>query len=223
MKRRPLERVDLERMALPEEFWRVRLPGLPEPAAAIVTNYIARMPALFEKGVGLLFSGLMGTGKTSLASIVAREARVRGYSVYFTAVWGLREGVRTRAMFDPEQTVMERALQVDLLVLDNLRPEDSADMFLGRRALDELVTARASANRPTLLTTRVPFTDLDDPKGLWWGLPQLGRLVCVTVKGPDLRDVALKALKTLVVGAAQPPLPTPTPAPAPTGSPRGNR
>lgn len=202
--RRPLERADLERMGLPEEFWRVRLDGSPAAAAALVANYVARLVPLFERGVGLILRGPRGAGKTALASIIAREARVIGFPVYFTTVWDLRDAVRARTPFDLEQSVLDRARSVDLLVLDGLRTEDGPETFFGRRAIEELLASRASRERPTVVTTSLQHRELDDPAGPWRPLVQTGRLVTIAVDGPDLRAAQHEALKRALLNPSKP-------------------
>jgi DNA replication protein DnaC len=197
--RRPLVREDLERMALPVDYWRARLAQAPRDAAVLVANYLGRYDELAARGCGLLFLGSPGTGKTALAAVTAKDVRARYRSVFFTSLWDLKEAVRSRASFDADQSVIERARGVDLLVLDNLRVEDAADMVFGARATVELLAFRAQRARPTLVTTRLSFRELDDPK-TWKGLLQAGKLVEVPVTGPDLRESQAAHLRQIVSG-----------------------
>ena len=197
--RRPLVREDLERMMLPVDYWRARLQQAPRDAAALVANYLARYEELAARGCGLLFLGPQGTGKTALAAVAAKDIRARSRAVFFTSLWDLKEAVRARSAFDADQLVIERARGVDLLVLDNLRVEDAADMVFGARATIELLTFRAQRARPTLVTTRLSFRDLDDPK-TWKGLLPAGKLVEVPVAGPDLRESQAAHLRQIVSG-----------------------
>lgn len=207
VQRRPLDRGDLERMALPEAFWRVKIDGLPSVASTLVLNYLARFEQLRPNGMGLALAGPPGVGKTSLASIIARELRIRGFSVFFTTTWDLREAIRSRAVFDAEQPVVERVRTVDVLILDNLRAEDATDHFLGRRVLEENLVARANSARPTILTTPLVFGELDDPKGPWRGLLQASRLTYANVQGPDLREKLLRTTKDLLQTPVTNPMP----------------
>lgn len=186
--RRPLVASDLERMRLPAECWRFRIQGAPDSARTLVETYLRRFPELLQKGTGLFLGGTQGTGKTGLAAVAAKEARIQGYSVFFTTVWDLRDAVRNRSTFDDRQLVHERAKEVDLLVLDNLRTaEDAQDPFFGRRSVEELITSRAGNRKATIVTSRTVLKDLDKPGAPWNGILQAGKLVYVSVEGPDLR------------------------------------
>lgn len=194
VKRRPLVAEDLDRMQLPREYWELRIQGSPESARPLVISYLRSLNARIPAGVGLLLSGPAGTGKTALAAIVAKEARIQGYSVLFIPVWDLREAVRVKAPFDADSSVIERARIVDLLVLDNLRMEDREDPFFGRRPLEELIVGRAANGRASVVTTQASFADFDHPKTGWRSLPPAGKLVLVPVTGPDLRAQAHRDL-----------------------------
>jgi len=198
VKPRPLERGDLERMCLPESLWRVRADGLPGPAVAALRSYAAKVDALAPKGVGIVFLGPQGVGKTSLASILLRELRPRGYSGLFLTAWDFREFTRGKVPFDGEQLYGERARTVDLLVLDNLTELDGQDVAWGKRPIEELLSSRASLGRPTIVTTRIGSSEL--ASGAWRGLLPLGRLVPVPVVGPDLSAVTLKLAGEALLG-----------------------
>lgn len=197
--KRPLVREDLERMNLPVDYWRARLDQAPAEAARLAANYLARFGELRGVGCGLLVLGAPGTGKTSLAAVIAKEVRAHAHTVFFTSAWDLKEAVRARTAFDADQTVIDRARSVELLVLDNLRPEDTADLIFGARAVIELLAARAQRARPTLVTTRMSFRELDDPKG-WKGLMQAGKLVEVALTGPDRREIHATQMRQIVSG-----------------------
>lgn len=202
VKPRPLVSGDLERLGIPEAFWRVRVDGLPEPAVGALRAYVARVDALAPQGVGVAFQGPPGVGKTALASILLRELRPRGYSGLFLSAWDLREFSRTRAPFDSEQSYVERARAVDFLVLDNVTEADGSDPIFGKRQIEEMLTARAAAGRPSIVTTRLTDKELD--AGPWRGLLTAGRLVGIPVAGPDLRAGTLRAAREMIVGKVKP-------------------
>lgn len=196
---RRLKEHDFARMHLPPEFRQACLERVPEAVRPVVARYLARIREMAGKGRGLILHGPAGVGKTSIAALAAMEARSCGFPAYFTTVWGLREGIRTREEFDEELPVLSRCREVDVLVLDGLAAGDAKDMFLGERVLEELVRARASWKRLTFITTQMTRA------GFAEALPDLfaaalGPLVLLGVSGPDQRKQAYESCRQDVFG-----------------------
>lgn len=64
--RRQLTKVDLERMNLPMEFWKVKVPEVAESVRPMVERYLTSLPSMMERGAGLLLGGAPGVGKTAV-------------------------------------------------------------------------------------------------------------------------------------------------------------
>lgn len=158
-KRRSLDPDDFRRMNLPPEFWRVSTDKVPEGAQEPVNNYLSQASTLVNEGVGFVLSGDAGVGKTSIAALLAAEARRLGFTAFFTTVSDLREMIRNRIAFDPTASVLERCRDVRLLILDNLRPEDAREHPFDAAALEGLLESRVQWNRATILTTRMKFEE----------------------------------------------------------------
>ena len=199
VRRRPLERGDLERMAIPEEFWRAKLQECPENVRPTLTAYGQRLHELAPRGIGLFLAGVPGVGKTAAACVLAKEARIQGLSTYFTTFWGLREAIRNRVPFDNDMTVIERVQTCGFLVLDTFKLEDANEMILGHRAVEEILVGRASNGRPSVLTGQALFAQLDDVKAGWRGLLQRGRLHHLTLTGPDRRVAEYQNLGKIIL------------------------
>ena len=107
--RRSLGVPDFARMNLPEQFWRAKVHNVPESVRKSVAKYLLNTPSMVEDGIGLLVVGQKGVGKTGIAALVAKESRARGYTVFFTSVWEMREMIRAKARFDDEMSMVDRA------------------------------------------------------------------------------------------------------------------
>jgi len=198
--RRKLGKPDLLRMNLPEAYWMARVQGVPESVRPAVTRYLTKMDEMCERGAGLLLTGPAGVGKTAIAALCCKEARSRGFTVYFSTVWELREGIRTHVQFDGEQTLMDRARAVDLLVLDDVRPDDLDKGWFGRSEIEALAAWRASRRKVTIITSQVATHQEFATK-----LPSLVRateetVVPLPVSGPNLRDAQKRDIKRAVFG-----------------------
>jgi len=184
--RRALSPPDFERMNLPREFWRAKVHGVQDKLRPTVERYLLRIREMREKGIGLLIHGEAGVGKTSIAALVAKEGRARGYTALFIGVWELRESMRSRLMFEEGTSIQDRCREVDVLVLDALSEADAKETWVNEKFLEELVNYRRSYHRPTIITTRMPPTEL---KTIMPGLFEatLGALVSLAVVGENLK------------------------------------
>jgi DNA replication protein DnaC len=197
--RRQLDALDFERMNLPREYWTAKINSVPESIRDIITRYLVHIDKMSERGAGLVLSGKPGVGKTGVASLVCKEARSRGYTVFFIPVWELREHVRSRTMFDDTTSILDRCKDVDVLVLDGLRSEDARDYSFGSRSLEELLVGRGARKKISILTSRL---DLASFRTEFPGLLEAtqGCMVYLTVEGPNLRQEQNEALKRTVLG-----------------------
>ena len=108
-----------------------------------------------EEGLGLLFSGNNGVGKTHLAVATLRELaaskNVRGQ------FWDFHELMREiKRSFDPEtktteMQVLDPVVEIDILLLDDLGAWKITDWM--NDTLFYILNSRYLARRPTLITT----------------------------------------------------------------------
>ncbi len=113
-----------------------------------------------EAGQGLWFDGPVGTGKTSLAVLVAKAARDAGrsFAVYPVPLL-LAEIKRTfdRDSSDNYLAFFRRLCLVDLLVLDDLGAEKQTEWVLEQ--LYSIVNERWQDRRAIVVTTNLPDPD----------------------------------------------------------------
>ena len=197
--RRKLTKIDFQRMNLPEGYWRVKVQGVQEKVLEPTVNYLRKIAEMVRMGAGLWISGSDGTGKTSIAALVAKEARARGFTVYFTSIWELRECIRSRVLFDDDTTILNRCRDVDILILDELRSDDADVPYFGAKQLEELLAHRRADRRVTILTTRLPAKTIDDR---FPGLRSAseGGMVWFPVDGRNLREDRHKEINQAVFG-----------------------
>jgi len=194
--RRFLNRVDLERMNIPEDLWTSKLQYVSKDSLPQVKTYLLNLDAAVARGAGLVVYGSEGVGKTAIAALIAKEARARGSTVLFVRLWELREMIRCRMEYDMDSSMAERAREVDVLVLDDLRSEDASEKFFTLSEIIELVRYRASRRRVTIVTTRLDKGALEDNpmESL------LDVLLLFKVSGPNLHDRKKRALREAVLG-----------------------
>jgi DNA replication protein DnaC len=133
-------------------------PGNPSLAAALekAMAFCSGYPHLgADEGLGLLFCGDNGVGKTHLAAAVLRElVTVKGVRGQF---WDFHELIREiKSSYDPETKttelqVLEPVVEMDVLLLDDLGAWKMTDWM--NDTLFYILNSRYMAKRPTLITT----------------------------------------------------------------------
>ncbi len=133
-------------------------PGSPSLAAALekAMAFCAGYPHLGDdEGLGLLFSGDNGVGKTHLAVAVLRElVAAKGVQGQF---WDFHELIREiKSSYDPETKttelqVLEPVVTMDVLLLDDLGAWKMTDWM--NDTLFYILNSRYMAKRCTIITT----------------------------------------------------------------------
>ena len=143
-------------------FERPPVTQMPEMVVRRVRGYCESLQAKLDEGRGLWLEGDTGTGKTTLAMLVSKQALEAGRSV---AIYSLPRLLgRIRRTFDGspgEQSyseLFERLTSVDLLHLDDLGAENRTDWVLEQ--LYALVNERYERQRSLVVTTNLDIDDL---------------------------------------------------------------
>jgi DNA replication protein DnaC len=125
-----------------------------------VRAFVRSIDDHLEAGQGLWFDGPVGTGKTSLAVLVAKAARDAGRSfALYPVPLLLAEIKRTfdRDSGDNYLAFFRRLCSVDLLVLDDLGAEKQTEWVLEQ--LYSIVNERWQDRRAIVVTTNLPDPD----------------------------------------------------------------
>jgi DNA replication protein DnaC len=134
-----------------------RHPDLEPSLVRHVRRFINDIEANLSEGRGLWFHGTVGTGKTTLALLVARGARAAGCSVAIYSVPLLLAEMRQTFAADSAESHLDlfrRLTAVDLLVLDDLGAERQTEWVLEQ--LYSLVNERWQDQRSMVVTSNVP-------------------------------------------------------------------
>jgi len=158
--KRKLDEVDMKRMQIPAEYWFMRVDHVSDKVRPRVERFLGMIEEAIAKGTGLLIHGSPGVGKTTIAALIAKEARSRRRTVLFTRIWQLREMIRSKVFFDDDASMMDRAMEVDVLILDDFRELDIKERFLGATDIEQLSRTRTSNGKLTVITTRISSADL---------------------------------------------------------------
>lgn len=132
-----------------------------------VTGFIDDLDANLAKGQGLWLFGDTGTGKTTLAMLVSKEAIEQGHSVAIYSLPKLLARIRRTYDGEPDEdsygAFFERLTSVDLLHIDDFGAEKRSDWVLEQ--LYALVNERYEDERSVMLTTNLTMDKLEDQIG----------------------------------------------------------
>jgi DNA replication protein DnaC len=129
---------------------------LPAPQVRVVRDFVRRLDEHLERGRGLWIYGDVGTGKTTLAMLVARHALEAGHSVAIYSLPRLLAEIRATFEEGAEHSytgLLDRLSQVDLLHVDDVGAEKTSDWVLEQ--LYAIVNARYEDERSIVLTTNI--------------------------------------------------------------------
>lgn len=146
------------RMNLPKRFWDAKWDIMTLKNQEIVKRYVTEAFAA-KDGKGLLLYGNEGSGKTYMSAVIAKILRTKGYLIYFLSAEDITyNGLKQD--FDENNTILERCHNVDLLIIDDIKPMMDRNLY-------SILKYRMENMLSTILTLRVRMLDLpiDDSGG----------------------------------------------------------
>lgn len=170
-------------------FERAPIAHIDPTAVAVVRDYINDLDRNLKTGRGLWFMGPNGTGKTSLAMLLAKCALEQGHSAAIYSLPRLLAEIRETYDRDGGPSyigMLERLGAVDLLHIDDVGVEKTSEWVLEQ--LYSIVNARYEDERAITITTNLAPDELEQQIGT----RTVSRLVemCgdpLSLDGPDMR------------------------------------
>jgi DNA replication protein DnaC len=166
-----------------------------------VRAFVRSIEEHLDTGRGLWFDGPVGTGKTSLAILVAKAAKDAGRSYAVYPVPRLLAEIKRTFDRDASDTYLgffRRLCTVDVLVLDDLGAEKQTEWVLEQ--LYSIINERWQDRRTIVVTTNIPDADPDAPARMLQGSVRDLREATARADGRDLEQ--LRALVERVERAA---------------------
>jgi DNA replication protein DnaC len=139
---------------------------MPEPVVRTIRAYVRHVDANLDEGRGLWLFGEVGTGKTTLAMLVAKAALDAGRSVAIYSMPRLLNEIRRTYDESSDSSylqLLDRLAVVDLLHVDDVGAERSSPWVLEQ--LYAIVNARYEAQRSMTITTNLGLDELIEQIG----------------------------------------------------------
>jgi len=131
-----------------------------------VLRYLLHKDKVVDRGLGLLFYGASGRGKTMVANLILKELIRDGFSCFgttfaqtidaFTAGWHNPDDKRWFA---------EKFMHSEVLLLDDLGREFKTKNSLPQSTFDNILRTRVQEGRSTFLTTNMSLRELESGYG----------------------------------------------------------
>jgi DNA replication protein DnaC len=218
--------VDLGYAGVPEEYWWYRLSEFPgsEEAKETTQEYIDNIAAMREAGLGLLFVGGYGRGKTALGCSILKSALttsvIDGVCVPDGKQWTVCYKPLSKVV--TELVSLERGtldgigmrewrgqMNADFLFIDDVGKEYTTKKAGWKMAIfDQVLRDRKASRLPTIISTNVPLEKKLDAPTLkdFYGNSIMSvlrsMLMPVTVRGIDMRkDDGEKKYRRIIMEA----------------------
>lgn len=122
----------------------------------LVGNYVKRFDEMYEKRQGLLFWGMVGTGKSYTAACIANELLDRMIPVVMTSFVKILQNIQGNP--DEEDRIMAGLNVAKLLIIDDLGAERSTDYALEK--VYNIIDSRYLSGKPLILTTNMTLKEM---------------------------------------------------------------
>lgn len=130
-----------------------------KPHAAAL-KYAQNFQEYKKQGIGIMFNGGFGTGKTHLAAAITLHLLNQGIPVIFGTLINLLGKVKqTYSDYsESEENIIDTYCAVDLLVIDDLGKEKPTEWVLEK--LYNIINTRYENNKPIIITTNFNYDEL---------------------------------------------------------------
>lgn len=122
----------------------------------IAKRYVNNFDDMKLQGIGLLFWGDVGNGKSYTAGCIANELLNKGYSVKMTSIPALVD--KLQGMFDGKDRFINTLSKYDLLIIDDLGVERKTEYM--QEMVYSIIDARYRSGLPMIITTNLSNEEL---------------------------------------------------------------
>ena len=137
--------------------------------------------------------GANSTGKSFASAMILKEAVKAGYSAYCILANELKSVYISPKQFDADNTVVDRVVNVDFLLIEDIGKEYSGKgSGWAELNLENLLRRRSRELKPVIITTNLSPTEFKVRYKSSASAIVKESMIAVEVKGKDLRTVAAK-------------------------------
>lgn len=132
----------------------------------LLTKYFDHYDQYASRGIGILFTGSYGTGKTMLANLILKEFVKSGYRCFATTFAQTVDMLTAGWKSSEERRYFQRRfVDSEILLLDDVGRELRSKSNLAESTFDNILRTRVQEGRPTFITTNMSPDELGEGYG----------------------------------------------------------
>lgn len=133
-----------------------------EKALDAAAEYLESADYYVNRGIGMIFHGTHGSGKTLLSTIMLKQLLGVGIDGYFTTFTNLLDNFAAGWRDDKNRAWFERRVRnAALLVVDDIGREMAGRNSMASASLDNVFRSRVQDSLPTIVTTNLSMHDFE--------------------------------------------------------------
>lgn len=188
--------VQLREANIGEDYWAADFRNYQGPAIARDRSimYLTKLEEMNEEGLGIMFAGPPGPGKTTAMMIIAKYLARARWNVFTTSLGEIVENIQKSWKSDDESNseFLERCRTADFLFIDDLGKEHRGASGFVQTVFDNLIRHRVQHRTPTFLTTNLTKSEIETLYGDSVTSLLEGKIIPVVVNGDDHRRTVQK-------------------------------
>lgn len=127
-------------------------------AYMLAKKYVDNFQDMFEKNQGILFWGVVGTGKSYTAACIANELLNKRVAVVMTSFVKILQDIQGGQV--DEKQYIDKLNAARLLIIDDLGTERNTDYALEK--VYNVIDSRYRAGKPLILTTNMTLREMQE-------------------------------------------------------------
>jgi hypothetical protein len=136
--------------------------GADPKALNMISEYLDNSGYFVNRGMGLLFHGTHGSGKTMLVTILIKQLLAEGVDGYFTTFTNLLDNFASGWRDDNNRKWFDKRVRnAPLLVIDDIGKENKNLNNMASNAVDGVLRSRVQNSLPTIITTNLSLSEFE--------------------------------------------------------------